>query len=75
MNNNWNNWRLTPFGMLYEWAYSDNLDYQNAEWITEKIKSKYPGGYNVRWSADQERYIFVFDNVEEETLFLLKWGS
>lgn len=70
----------TPWTYLEELVHSDRAPEHNEQWMTEKLRKKFPGNYRVEKyavptnGAPYTDYHMVFENPAEETMFRIKWS-
>lgn len=67
---------MTPWQWLEHWQMADLADDQRSyEYISTEIQRRYPGNYRiVRQQAPGRRYVIMFDDPREETMFRLRWS-
>jgi hypothetical protein len=71
----------TPWEYLGQWAMSDRPIGADLEVITERMRARWPGNYQVvskQINDSQQGYVIKwaleFDNPAEETMFRLRWA-
>lgn len=72
---------MTPWEYLGEWAMSDRDPNTPLSAVTDRMRAKWPGNYQVveRRINDRQhgwiiKWALEFDNPSEETMFRLRWA-